>query len=261
VRPAALAAVLCLSAAALCASAEARLRLPPNPAERTVAVPILLYHRIGPLTPSLPALTRRLTVAPADFAAQMEWLHRHGFHAITQQQLFAALEHGHRLPPRPVMITFDDGYRDVLRNASPVLERLRMPATEYVITGRVSGPDISFLTWPELRVLERRGVEIGSHTVTHADLPALSEVAALDELRSSRLALERHLGHPVQWLAYPYGAFDARTVELARRAGYVLAVTTRPGRDEDSRTPLELDRYEILDTTGVGGLASVLGTG
>jgi peptidoglycan/xylan/chitin deacetylase (PgdA/CDA1 family) len=224
-------------------------------------VPILLYHRIGPLTPSLPALTRRLTVAPADFAAQMAWLHRHGFHAITQEQLFAALERGRRLPPRPVMVTFDDGYRDVLWNASPVLRRLHMPATEYVITGRVSGPDISFLTWPELRVLERRGIEIGSHTVTHADLPALSSAAAYEELRSSRLALERHLGHPVQWLAYPFGAFDARTVELTQRAGYVLAVTTKPGRDQGSRAPLVLDRYEILDTTGVAGLASLLGSG
>ena len=72
--------------------------------------------------------------------------------------------------------------------------------------------------------------------------------------------LEKHLGHPVQWFAYPAGAEDARVVELARRAGYVLAVTTQPGADQDARaTPLELHRYEVLDSTGVAGVAALLG--
>jgi peptidoglycan/xylan/chitin deacetylase (PgdA/CDA1 family) len=99
--------------------------------------------------------------------------------------------------------TFDDGYRDVLWNAVPVLTRLRMPATAYVITGRVSGPDSSFLTWGELRALERHGVAIGSHTVHHLELPLLSDASARRELVESRRALERHLGQPVQWFAYP----------------------------------------------------------
>ena len=71
------------------------------------------------------------------------------------------------MPAEPVMITFDDGYRDVLWHAAPVLHRLHMPATEYVITGRVSNGDPSFLTWPQLGRLEKLGVTIGSHTVTH----------------------------------------------------------------------------------------------
>ena len=86
-----------------------------------------MYHRIDRLRPSLPAITRSLTVAPADFAAQMRWLRAHRLHAVTQQQLFAALEQGKRLPAKPVVITFDDGYRDVLANAAPVLARLACP--------------------------------------------------------------------------------------------------------------------------------------
>src|SRR5512143_437547 len=111
------------------------------PARRAFVLPILEYHRIGPPGPRLPALTDRLTVDPAGFAAQMEWLKRHGFHAVTMQQAYEALTRGRRLPSRPVMVTFDDGYRDVLWNAAPVLHRLRMPATEFVITGRVDGRD------------------------------------------------------------------------------------------------------------------------
>jgi peptidoglycan/xylan/chitin deacetylase (PgdA/CDA1 family) len=235
-----------------------RLALPTPLPQRTIAVPILMYHRIGTDSTTTPLITRALTVPPAAFRAQMQWLHRHRFHAVTQEQLFAALEHGVGLPRRPVLITFDDGYRDVLWNAAPVLTRLHMHATAYVITGRISGADSSFLTWGELRLLERLGIEIGSHTVHHVELPQLSDAAALKELVQSRRMLERHLGHPVQWFAYPAGAVDAHVLPLVREAGYVLAVTTQPGVEQSAADPFELHRYEILDTTGVAGLAGLL---
>jgi peptidoglycan/xylan/chitin deacetylase (PgdA/CDA1 family) len=219
-----------------------------------------MYHRIDVLRASLPAITRALTVAPADFAAQMRWLVAHGFHAITQLQLFDALERGKKLPVRPILITFDDGYRDVLFNAAPVLERLGMHATAYVITGRISGPDVSFFSWAQLRTLERHGIEVGSHTVHHAELPGLHDPEALQELIRSRRALELHLQHPVQWFAYPAGRFDAHSEELVRQAGYVLAVTTQPGSAQDARAPFALHRFRVLDTTGVRGLASMLGS-
>src|SRR6266545_4358686 len=130
---------------------ERALRLPAVLPSRTRTVPILMYHRIDVLEPSLPPITHRLTVDPADFAAQMRWLKRNGFHPVTQLQLFDALERGTRLPSKPVMITFDDGYRDVYRNASAVLQRLHMPATAYVITERVGRGGPSFLTSRQLR--------------------------------------------------------------------------------------------------------------
>jgi peptidoglycan/xylan/chitin deacetylase (PgdA/CDA1 family) len=234
------------------------LRLPAALPHRTIVLPILLYHRIAPLSSALPAITQRLTVSPADFAAQMTWVVRHGYHAITELQAFDALEHGAALPRKPLMITFDDGYRDVLWNAAPVLRRLHLRATEFVITGRISGPDSSFLTWPELVRLERQGVEIGSHTITHADLPALPPGGALPELLASRLTLERHLHRAIQWLAYPYGKTNASVVSLVRRAGYLLAMTEVPGNVQSARRPLLLRRDEILDTSGVSGLAADL---
>jgi peptidoglycan/xylan/chitin deacetylase (PgdA/CDA1 family) len=240
---------------------QRRLTLPARLPVRTLSVPILMYHRIDVLRPTLPAITRALTVAPGDFASQMRWLAAHGFHTITQEQLFAALEHGRRLPARPVMITFDDGYRDVWLNAAPVMRALRMHGTAYVITNRVSGSDpFDFLSWKQLNDLQRDRIEIGSHTVDHAELPTLSGPAALQELIHSRHVLELHLHHPVQWFAYPAGRFDARTEALVRQAGYVLAVTTQPGSSQDAQSPFALHRYEVLDTTGVGGLASILGS-
>ena len=159
---------------------------------------------------------------------------------------------------RPIMITFDDGYRDVFFKASPILMRHGMRATAYVVSGRISGGDPSFLTWPLLHALERRGIEIGSHTATHRFLPSLSHAEMLDDLTSSRRTLEHRLHHRVPWLAYPFGGHDSRVEAFSRRAGYLLAVTTRPGAVHSARQPLALRRLRILDSTGVTGLASML---
>ena len=218
---------------------------------RPVTVPILEYHRIG-LDAGLPGLT----VAPPEFAAEMEWLHRAGYHAISPGRLLAALELHAALPPRPVLITFDDGYRDILWNAAPLLHRLRMHAVSFVITDRVGGHDPSFLDWQELARLEALGFTIGSHTVHHLPLNVLPSEAAYRELRESRLDLERHLRVPVWSIAYPLGRADGRVARLAARAGYLLGVTEQPGVDQ--RDPLLLHRFEILSTTGVGGVRALV---
>jgi peptidoglycan/xylan/chitin deacetylase (PgdA/CDA1 family) len=217
-----------------------------------------MYHRIAREQASLPAITRRLTVDPAEFAREMEWLVSHHFEAITQGELFRALVDGRPLPPRPVVITFDDGYRNVLTHAAPVLNRLRMNATVYVISGRLTGAGRSFLTCRELRRLEQLGVEIGSHTVSHRDLRTLSAAEVDYELVASRRTLERCLAHPVQWLAYPYGGFNDRVLKQARRAGYVLAMTTVGGMEQQAVRSLELRRFGILDSTGVPRIAGLL---
>ena len=242
------------------AAAKPRLRLPAELPAGTITLPVLMYHRIDRPARGLPDLTQRLTVAPRDFAAQMAWLSGHGYHAVTQQQVFAAVVRGRPLPARPVLVTFDDGYRDVLVHAVPVLARLHMPATAYVITDRTGndtrGP---WLSWADLRRMERIGIDIGSHTINHRDLTAMPPARALDELVRSRLRLEARLHHPVQWFAYPFGAFNPRVEALTRRAGYVLAVTTQPGRAQNRSRPLALHRNEVLDTTGVPGVASFVG--
>lgn len=235
-----------------------RLRLPAQLPHREIVVPILMYHRINVSRPGTPSMERRLTVHPADFVRQMKWLKQHGYRAVTQRELFDALIHGARLGPKPILLTFDDGYRDLYENASRVLARLGMRATAYVISGRTKNGYPVFLTWRLLRQLEARGIEIGSHTVTHASLPSLSDTEALRELVQSRLAFERRLRHPVQWLAYPGGAYDARIERLARRAGYILAVTTEHGVVQSARRPLALHRLRVIDSTGVAGLAAML---
>ena len=235
------------------------LRFPSPLPTRQRVVPILMYHRIDYVTSSTPAPTKALTVSPESFRRQMRWLKRHGYHTITQRSLFNALMCGSHLRRKPIVITFDDGYRDVYRYASPVIERFEMHAISYLITERISGDDRSFLSWKQVRRFEGRGVEIGSHTVSHAALTSLSNAGAMDELVKSRKKLERKLDHRVPWLAYPYGDYDGRIEALAKKAGYKLAVTTDWGSLQSASRPFALKRLRVLDTTGVSGLAAMLG--
>ena len=234
------------------------LRFPSPLPSRQRVVPILMYHRIDYVTSSTPAATKALTVSPEDFRHQMRWLKRHGYHTITQRSLFNALMCGNDLPRKPIVVTFDDGYRDVYRYAAPVIDRFGMKAISYVITERISGDDPSFLKWKQVRRFEKFGVEIGSHTVSHASLTSLSDAGALAELTRSRKKLENKLDHRVPWLAYPYGDYDSRIESLARKAGYRLAVTTDWGSLQSASRPFALKRLRVLDSTGVSGLAAML---
>ncbi len=117
------------------------------------------------------------------------------------------------------------------------------------------GPDPSFLTWHDLRLLEQDGFEIGSHTVDHRPLTALPDATVRWELRASRRALERRLG---RLAGVSVGAFGSRVAAIARRVGYRLAATTIPTYFEDGRHPLELGRLEVLDTTTLPQFAALL---
>ena len=238
-----------------------QLTLPDPLPTRTVTVPILMYHRIAVLQGDEPAVTQSLTVDPGEFRLQMQWLQEHGYTSITQLQLFKALEEGASLPEKPIMLTFDDGYRGIATIAAPIMKQAGFIGTAYVITDRIAtNPKRAptWLTWTQLRILEQRGWDIGSHTVSHTEIPHMSETAALRTLRASRFALERHLGHPVQWFCYPAGAVDAKSVDWVRKAGYVLATTTQEGDVHSAADPLRLSRVRVSNTTGVRGLAAVL---
>ena len=238
-----------------------QLKLPDPLPNRTVKVPILMYHRIAVLQGDEPAVTQGLTVDPGEFRLQVQWLKEQGYETITQLQLYKALMEGGDLPAKPVMLTFDDGYRGIATIAAPIMKQVGYVGTAYVITDRIAkNPKKAptWLTWNQLRILEQRGWDIGSHTVSHTEIPGLSPADAAHALRQSRFALERNLGHPVQWFCYPAGAVDATSVDEVRKAGYVLATTTESGEVHSAQDPLRLSRIRVSNTTGVRGLSTAL---
>ncbi len=236
------------------------LSLPERPVPRTVRVPILTYHRVHSYATEYTKSIPDETVEPATFAAEMRAVSRAGYRTITQTQLYGALFAGRALPPKPVLLTVDDGYADDVTQILPVLKRLGMVGTFYIISGRLH--EAGFLTPAQVRALDRAGMDVGAHTRTHADLPTLPPTAMRAEIAGSRRELQKLLGHPVAAFAYPYGRLDASVVREVRRAGFALAVTTQGGTSESSEASLTMPRIHVgRSQTAAGVLACLRAAG
>jgi peptidoglycan/xylan/chitin deacetylase (PgdA/CDA1 family) len=236
----------------------AALHLPANAPSRAVRVPILMYHRVHAYATEYKKSLPGLTVEPSQFAAEMSALARRGYHSVTIRGLYDALFRGRRLPPKPVVISFDDGYVDAVKQILPVLRRDRMTAVFYVITDRFHEP--GFLNRTEVRRLDRAGMDIGAHTRHHVDLTRLPASEMATEIAGSRRDLERVVGHAIDSFAYPAGRYDTTVVAAVRRSGFVLAVTTDPGTLESSRRPLLLPRVRVSRDTTVSQMLACMST-
>ncbi|WJH35476.1 polysaccharide deacetylase family protein [Paenibacillus sp. CC-CFT747] len=228
---------------------EARQSLPSG--DPVTSVPILLYHRIAEDAGD------PLKVSPAHFAEEMAFLKEEGFHSLSFRELEEAWNGGRPLPPKPVILTFDDGYEDNYTAAYPILKQMGMRATVFAVTGSIGKP--GRLTWDQLRRMEASGlIDTQSHTVTHPDLTKLTGEEKLRELTGSREAILRRLGHPAGVLAYPYGFYDRPTLRAARQAGYRLAVTTEPGPASPEQGRLALHRVVITGDMSMNSFQAAL---
>ncbi|MEO3782767.1 polysaccharide deacetylase family protein [Actinocorallia sp. B10E7] len=184
-------------------------------------VPILMYHSVRD---DPPPDTAALSVRPGAFADQMALLKEKGFTPVRLSEPAEDV-------PKPICITFDDGYADFHSEALPVLTSFGYPATVFVTTGWLddAGPDAAgrpldaMLRWGHVREAADEGVEIGAHSHSHPQLDQLGDGPLRDELTRSRLLLEDRLQRPVTTMAYPYGYSSARVRRAVARAGYDTA--------------------------------------
>jgi len=184
-------------------------------------IPVLAYHRIG-------YNDGDLTVTPERLASDLRALAGEGFQSISLDQFAQYLKgEAAKLPARPVLLTFDDGYRDNYENAFPVLQRYGMTAAFFIITGLVDTPDR--ITSSQILEMTHFGMSFGSHTVTHRSLDELSGQEAQKELVLSRQQLADIVGTAVDFIAYPRGDFNDDTIRLAKEAGYFGGLTVRYG--------------------------------
>jgi len=218
---------------------------------------ILMYHMVTP--PRAHARFNGLRVSPADFDRQLQWLTANGWQSFTVGELVAQSD---RLPPKAFAITFDDGYADNLHQALPLLKKYRCRATLYLVVDRFDR-DWSLqrkahhdegelkrepkLSDEQVRELLDSGlIELGSHSMTHANFARLDTEQVRAELANSRRELEARFGVPVRSFAYPFGIYRPHHAELAREAGYNSAVTVCEGIDNPaSWNPMELSRVKI----------------
>ena len=217
---------------------------------------VLMYHKVNDLP------NNRMSMPVSLFDEQMAHLRDLGYQVVDLDAVLAHYGEGASLPDRAVLITFDDGYRDNLVNAAPVLERHGYPAVQFVPIAYVGDgqplPHERYLAahgvhnptvdWDEIRELERHGVRIESHGISHKPLAELEIDEAAREIAISKLKLEERLGRPVRAFSYVKGSeADYKPVHpsLVKQAGYDIAFTAVSGANTPQSDPLQLRRYNV----------------
>ena len=204
------------------------------------ATRILTYHSVG-------TRDHEMNVTPDDFRAQMQWLSEH----CTVISLRDAVD---GVPG--VAITFDDGYRDNVIEAAPILADFEFPATVFIVPGRmgefldhdVPSEDARLMTLDEVHQLRAQGIEIGGHTLTHARLATLGNAEQSVEIDGCAELIREHLGERPAAFAYPYGStldYDKHSIEAVKAAGYQFAVSNQYGPVDDAGLPWEVRRIWI----------------
>lgn len=221
-----------------------------------MTIPILMYHQTDIAPPSGTPM-RGLVVTPGAFFRQMLTLKCLGYQGLSMPDLMPYLR-GQR-QGKVVGITFDDGYQNNLTHALPVLQKFGFSATCYAVSSMMGAQN----TWdldigvPQKNLMTKEnwltwiaaGMDVGSHTQTHADLSKLSASAAAQEIEGSRAELQKTLGYEALHFCYPYGRFNASHAAMARDAGYQTATTTRRGRAVAGDPPYELRRVLMTHAT------------
>lgn len=217
---------------------------------------ILMYHMVNEHIDG--AKFNKLRVKPYEFEKQIKWMSEQGFNFVTLHEMQSGWG---KHPEKTVAITFDDGYLDNLENAFPILEKYRAKATIYIVVDRHDRDWSTYkkahhnsgellrekkLNDEQVKFLAKSGlIEIGSHTITHANLSKLSDEECLSELVQSKILLEELIQKPINSFAYPFGIYSERDVQMAKQAGYSNAVTTKEGVDTGEADFMQLQRIKI----------------
>ena len=203
-------------------------------------IPVLEYHMVADTSPED---GWAYNVPPEDFRDQLDYLREEGYTAISMLDYMKAKKGKAELPPRPVILTFDDGYESNYTTLLPILESYGMKATVYMVTNDIGLP--GYLTWDELRDMQERGIEIGSHTANHQPLTGMTAQERADEIHFSKLLLEWNGLPTVFSFSYPNGAYDAALPALLQENEYLAAVTGDAGLNTFATNPYLLQRVNI----------------
>lgn len=185
-------------------------------------------------------------------------LRERGYIGITMRELMAALLSDRSLPPKPIVITLDDGYRDAYTEALPLLRRYGFPATFFVLTGVADEQHPGYMSWEQIAELDAAGMDIEAHGRSHVDLRNRSVDYLVWQLLGAREAIEARLHKPVQVFCYPSGQYDDLVIQVSRSAHYVGAVTTQPGVDHSAERSYQLSRIRVSGSYRAQDLENVV---
>jgi peptidoglycan/xylan/chitin deacetylase (PgdA/CDA1 family) len=217
------------------------------------AVPVLMYHVIA--DPPASAPYPDLYIRRDELRAQVRWLAAAGYEAVTLGRVFDAWHGRATLPPRPIVLTFDDGYRSHVTAALPILAARHWPGVLNLDVSNLAPPWGVGLTG--VRKLIAAGWAVDAHSLTHADLALASGATLTQEISGSRREILRLFGVLPRFFCYPAGRYDAEAVAAVKAAGYEGATTTEPGLARPDE-PFTLERIRMDRGDGAAGLARKL---
>ncbi len=220
----------------------------------SAGINILMYHQVGRFKPM--KAHRSTYCDHRRFASQMAYLKRFRYSVISLPQALSCLRGEAPIPPRAVVLTFDDGYENFYEYAWPVLQAHGFPAMVYLIAGMLGQPSRWFaadgrdtpplMSAERVRQLRREGVDFGAHSVSHIRLAQQQETRQIrDEVFQSKAMLEDVLGEAVPHFCYPYGSHDRRVVDAVADAGYATATTCVRSPATRADDPLTLPRKAV----------------
>ena len=208
-----------------------------NIAPDEVRIPILMYHSISDADPN-----NNLLVPPSMFEEQMAWLEANEFNAMNLDEALEAMETG-KVPKRPVVITFDDGYSDNYTSAFPLLKNHGLKATFFVITDGVDNG--YYMSSDMLKEMQSAGMSIENHTANHLELDKLSRGEAYEAIKRGQDFLRNNIGSDANYLCYPVGKYNDETIEIQQELGIKAATTTQGGISSIGDGLYQLKRVRI----------------
>lgn len=235
--------------------------LPPDrdQVKRTATVPILMYHYISTPPVATDKLRVNLSVPPDMFEAQMKLLVENGFTTITLFDLYEHLATGKALPEKPIVLTFDDGYRDNYEQAFRILKAHNLVGTFFVLTAPADANDPAYLTWPMIKEMSDAGMDIQLHAKDHVDLRHRSYDYLVWEIIGGRQSIEGHTGKPVVFMAYPSGKYDDNVLNFLKNNNFWAAVTVHNGRQHTLDNPLLWSRLRVAGKASLESFAKLVG--
>lgn len=219
-------------------------------------VPIIYYHHVSNKTKFPNYMELGMNVPEALLDQQVKYLADNGFNTITLDDLYQSFYKGKPLPPKPVILTFDDGYRDNYEHAFPILKKYKKMGTFFVISGFVGNKN--YMTREQLKEMSDSGMEIEPHAKSHPDLTKADVMKITVEIALSKAEIEKITGKPANFMAYPFGKYNEKVINVLKSQGYLLAATIRGGKDQDNSKPYELKRYPVGPKTNIRAFAGLV---
>ncbi len=210
------------------------------------SVPILMFHIVRPALSSDTKDIKLFAVTPEVFDQQLSYLEQHGYSIISFQDLSDYFNGTKQLPGNPIILSFDDGWKNQYRYAFPLLQKHSMHATFFIFTNPMEYNHPHYISWDEIREMSAAGMTFGAHTITHPKLTDITDEKVLErEIIDSKKVIEERIGKPVTLFAYPFGLYNEHILDIVKKAGYTAARTTKWGTMQSSDKLFELKEINV----------------